>query len=240
MKKAAFLLTFIVSIASIVIPIIREQFQKENKELTIEEMRRVNVGESFGEEFTIYINDSIKMNNSTIVEYMITNTGNTTLIGVGIQSDILHPSNKIPIAEDSVYIKLENTKIVQLDSFNYLTFTQIRPQESFTVLCAIANDTKEKLLVINDRDLKNTNIVYKTSDERLTTFEKTSMKTRCSQVIGYIANVVILLVFIVLFLISDVYPDIKTNKGKIIFVACLTIWLLGYLYILSLPIRWLL
>lgn len=240
MKKVAFLLTFIVSIASIVIPIIREQFQKENKELTIEEMRRVNVGESFGEEFTIYINDSIKMNNSTIVEYMITNTGNTTLIGVGIQSDILHPYNKIPIAEDSVYIKLEDTKIVQLDSFNYLTFTQIRPQESFTILCATANDTKEKLLVINDRDLKNTNIVYKTSDERLTTFEKTSMKTKWSQVTGYIINVAILLIFIVLVLVLEVYPDIKTKKRKVFWVIWYTIWFLSLLYILSLPIRWLL
>lgn len=240
MKKTALLLTILLPIASIIIPIIWEQFQKEKKELTIEEMRRVNVGESFGKEFTIYINDSIKMNNSSIVEYKITNTGNTTLIGVGIQSDILHPSNKIPIAGDSVYIKLENTKIVQLDSFNYLTFTQIRPKESFTILCATANDTKEQLLEINDRDLKNTNIVYKTSDERLTTFEKTSMKTKWSQVIGYIVNVAILLIFIVLVLVLEVYPDIKTKKRKVFWIIWYTIWFLSLLYILSLPIRWLL
>lgn len=240
MKKTALLLTILLPIASIIIPIIWEQFQKEKKELTIEEMRRVNVGESFGKEFTIYINDSIKMNNSTIVEYTITNTGNTTLIGVGIQSDILHPSNKIPIAGDSVYIKLEDTKIAQLDSFNYLTFTQIRPKETFTILCATANDTKEQLLVINDRDLKNTNIVYKTSDERLTTFEKTSMKTKWSQVTGYIVNVAILLIFIVLVLVLEVYPDIKTKKRKVFWVIWYTIWFLSLLYILSLPIRWLL
>ena len=101
MKRIAILLPIFVSIASIIVPIIRDQFQKENKELTIEEMRRVNVSESFGKEFTIYINDSIKMNNSTIIEYKITNTGNTTLFGVGIESDILYPSNKIPIVGDS-------------------------------------------------------------------------------------------------------------------------------------------
>ena len=203
-------------------------------------MRRVNVGESFGKEFTIYINDSIKMNNSTIVEYMITNTGNTTLIGVGIQSDILYPSNKIPIVGDSVYIKLEDTKIAQLDTFNYLTFSQIRPKESFTILCATANDTKEQLLVINDRDLKNTNIVYKTSDERLTTFEKTSMKTKWSQVTGYIVNVTVVLILIVFIIVLEVYPSIKTKKRKVFWVIWYTIWFLSLLYILSLPIRWLL
>lgn len=239
MKKTALLLTILLPIASIIIPIIWEQFQKEKKELTIEEMRRVNVGESFGEEFTIYINDSIKMSNSTIVEYRITNTGNTTLIGVGIQSDILHPSNKIPIAGDSVYIKLEDTKVVQLDSYNYLTFTQIRPKESFTVLCATNNDTKEQLLVINDRDLKNTDIVYKASNERLTTFEKTPMNTKWVQVTSYISNIILLLIFVVIIAVEE-YPNIKTNKGKVIFIVWLTLWLLSSLYILSLPIRWLL
>lgn len=239
MKRTALLLTIILSIASIIIPIIWGQFQKENKELTIEEMRRVNMGESFGEEFTIYINDSIKMSNSTIVEYRITNTGNTTLIGVGIQSDILHPSNKIPIAGDSVYIKLEDTKVVQLDSYNYLTFTQIRPKESFTVLCATDNDTKEQLLVINDRDLKNTDIVYKASNERLTTFEKTPMNTKWVQVTSYISNIILLLIFVVIIAVEE-YPNIKTNKGKVIFIVWLTLWLLSSLYTLSLPIRWLL
>lgn len=240
MNRNAILLTVFLSIAGIIVPIIWERFQQENKELTIEEMKRVNVGESFGEEFTIYINDSIKMNNSTIIEYKITNTGNTTLIGVGAQSDILHPSNKIPIAGDSVYIKLEDTKIAQLDSFNYLTFTQIRAQESFTILCATANNTKEQLLVINDRDLKNTDIVYKSSDERLTTFEKTSMKTKRVQVTSYIVNITAILIFIVDVLVIDVYPNIKTKKQKVFWVIWHTIWLLGLLYIFSLPIRWLL
>ena len=239
MKRSAFILTICLSIASIIIPIIWDQTQKENKELSIEEIRRVNVNESFGEEFTIYINDSIKINNSEIVEYKITNTGNTTLIGIGTQSDILRPSNKIPIAGDSVYIKLEDTKIAQLDSSNFLTFTQIRPQESFSILCATTNNKKERLLAINDRDLKNTNIVYKSSDERLTTFEKTSMKAKWAQVISYISNIIILLVFVVLILIEE-YPNIKTKKGKIFFVVWFTIGLLCYLYILSLPIRWLL
>jgi hypothetical protein len=239
MKRNAILLTIIFSIASIIIPIIWGQFQKENKELTIEEMRRFNVGESFGEEFTIYINDSIKMSNSTIVEYNITNTGNTTLIGVGAQSDILHPSNKIPIAGDSVYIKLEDTKIVQLDSFNYLTFAQIRPQESFTILCATAYDTKERLLIINDRDLMNTNIVFKASDERLTTFEKTPMKTKWGQVTSYMVIVITLLILVSVFVI-DLYSNIMTKKRKVFWVIWYTIWLLSCLYILSLPIRWLL
>lgn len=240
MKRIAILLPIFVSIASIIVPIIRDQFQKENKELTIEEMRRVNVSESFGEEFTIYINDSIKMNNSTIIEYKITNTGNTILFGVGIESDILYPSNKIPIVGDSVYIKLEDTKIAQLDSFNFLTFTQIRPQESFTILCATANDTKEQIVVINDRDLKNTNIVYKASDERLTTFEKTSMKTKWSQVTGYIVNVTLLLICVILILATMVYPEFKTKNGKIFWAIWYTLWILSLLYILSLPIRWLL
>lgn len=239
MKRNAIILTICLSIASIVIPIIWGQFQKENKELTIEEMRRVNVGESFGEEFTIYINDSIIMNNSTIIEYKITNTGNTTLIGVGIQSDILHPSNKIPIVGDSVYIKMEDTKIAQLDSSNYLTFTQIRPRESFTVLCTTANDTKEQLLIINDRDLKNTNIVYKDSKERLTTFEKTPLKTKWSQAISFMVNIIIILIIVVVIVVEE-YPYIKTKKGKVFFVVWLTIWLLNCLFIFSLPIRWLL
>lgn len=239
MKRNAILLTIFFSIASIIVPIIWGQIQKENKELTIEEMRRVNVGESFGKEFTIYINDSIKMNNSTIVEYKITNTGNTTLIGVGAKSDILHPSNKIPIAGDSVYIKLENTKIAQLDSINCLSFTQIRPQESFTILCATANDSIEQLLIINDRDLMNTSIVFKASDDRLTTFEKTTMKTKWGQVTGYIVNVITLLILVSVFVI-DLYSDIKTKKRIVFWVIWYTIWLLSCLYILSLPIRWLL
>ena len=240
MKKFAIFLSIFIPIASIIVPIIWEQFQKENKELTIEEMRRVNVSESFGEEFTIYINDSIKMNNSTIIEYKITNTGNTTLIGVGIESDILHPSNKIPIAGDSVYIKMEDTKIAQLDSLNFLTFTQIRPQESFSILCATASNTKEQILAINDRDLKNTNIVYKASDERLSTFEKTSMKLKWIQIAGYIVNVILLLIFIVLNFVMDRYPNIKTQKRKIFWVIWDTIWIISLLYVLSLPIRWLL
>ena len=240
MKGNAIILTICLSIAGIVFPIIWEQFQKENKGLTIEEMRRVNMSESFGEEFTIYINDSIKMSNSTIVEYKITNTGNASLIGVGTQSDILHPYNKIPIAGDSVYIKLEDTKIVKLDSFNFLSFTQIRPYESFTILCVTAGYTKDQILMINDRELKDTKIVYRTSDERLTTFEKTSMKTKWGDVTGYIVNVIILLIFLVLVFVMDIYPSIKAKKQNIFLIICYIIWILSLLYILSLPIRWLL
>lgn len=207
--------------------------------MTIEEIKRVNFSELFDKEFASFINDSIKTNNSTITEYKITNTGNTTLIGIGAQSDILLPSNKIPIVGDSIYVKLEKTKIVRLDSLKYLMFSQIRPQESFSILCATTKDTNDPLIEISDRDIKNTNIVYKAYSDKLTTFEKTSLQTKWSQVISFIAIILLLFILIILLIVEE-YSNFKTQKGKILYIIYCTIWILSSMYICSLPIRWLL
>lgn len=239
MKRVTIIITLCLSLASIVVPILWGQYQKEYKELTIEEIKRVNIGDLFGKEFASFINDSIKINNCTITEYKITNTGNTTLIGVGAQSDILLPSNKIPIVGDSIYIKLEKNKIARLDSLKYLMFSQIRPQESFTILCATTNNANGPLIDISDRDIKNTNIVYKAYSDKLTSFEKTSLQTKWFQTISFIFNIVLLFILVILFVV-DIYSDIKTQKGKLLYTIYCTIWILSCMYICSLPIRWLL
>jgi hypothetical protein len=239
MKRVTIIISFFLSLATIVIPILWGQYQKEYKELTIEELKRVNTNELYGKDFTLFINDSIKMNNGTIVEYKITNTGNSTLIGAGAQSDVLLPFNSIPIVGDSVYVKLESTKIAKLDSLKHLEFKQIRPQESIIVLCATANNTKNHLLEINDRDIKNTNIVYRDYSERVTTFDKISLQTKWSQVIAFMINILLLFIIVIMH-ITDVSYDIKTQKAKFFYIGYCIIWLLSSLYMCSLPIRWLL
>lgn len=207
--------------------------------MTIDEIKRVNTDELYGKDFALYINDSIKMNNGTIVEYKITNTGNSTLIGTGSQSDVLLPSNRIPIVGDSVYVKLESTKIAKLDSLKNLEFKQIRPQESIIVLCATANNTKSHLLEINDRDIKNTNIVYRDYCERITTFETIPIQTRWFQAIAFMVNVLLLFVILIMN-IADLFHYTKTKREKIFYISYCIIWIMSCLYICSLPIRWLL
>ncbi len=239
MKRITIIISFFLSLATIVIPILWGQYQKEYKELTIEEIKRVNINELYGNDFIFFINDSVKMNNGAIVEYKITNTGNSTIIGIGAQSDILLPSNSISIVSDSVYVKLENTKIAKLDSLKNLEFKQIRPQESFSILCASANNTKNRLLEINDRDIKNTNIVYKDYSKRRTSFEEISLQTKWSQVIAFMVNIILLFI-IVIILVVDVFHDIETPKRKLFYIVYCILWLVSSLYMCSLPIRWLL
>lgn len=239
MKKCTIIISFCLSLATIVVPILWEQYQKEYKELTIEEIKRVNINELYGNDFTFFINDSVKMNNGAIIEYKITNTGNSTIIGIGAQSDILLPSNSISIVSDSVYVKLVNTKLAKLDSLKNLEFKQIRPQESFSILCATANITRKRLLEINDRDIKNTNIVYKDYSKRQTTFEKISLQTKWSQTIAFMVNIILLFI-IVITLVVDVFHDIETPKWKLFYIVYCSLWLMSSLYMCSLPIRWLL
>lgn len=55
MKRITIIISFFLSLATIVIPILWGQYQKEYKELTIEELKRVNTNELYGKDFyTLY------------------------------------------------------------------------------------------------------------------------------------------------------------------------------------------
>ena len=111
-------------------------FNADCKELTICEERSVNIFDTFDDEFIIYTKDSLNLEGYRIIEYSITNTGNTTIVGTGVQSDLLVDGNTLRIAHDSVIVKIsgkdESVKLFD----NHIRFKQIRPNEKITLICA--------------------------------------------------------------------------------------------------------
>lgn len=210
------------------------QYNLEEKELTICEERQIDVFNTFDDDFIIYTKDSLRLDNHRIIEYSITNTGNTTIVGTGVQSDLLVDGNSLRIANDSVIVKIsgkdESVKLFD----NHIRFKQIRPNEKITLICASNQNIENHLVYISDRDIKDVNIVYTKRNSRLTTFEKTTSTNRWLCVGGFLLNLMVVLAIVAMSLL-EVAKELKTWKKVLLFLSFLCL-----IYTLMLPIRWLL
>lgn len=172
-------------------------------------------------------------NHNYIVEYSITNTGNATIVGFGPNSDLLTADNKLRIASDSTIVALYgNDRSVTLNE-NYICFKQIRPQEKISLICIANKNSDKSLIQINDRDIKDADIVYTKHSDKLTTFEKTTPINRWIAVAGFLFNV-LMVIFIILLDIRDFV------KGKPLRLVVMIIWIICFIYTMLLPLRWLL
>ena len=227
--------SFIGAVLAVFIPISWDIFRSEYKELTICEERQIDILDTIEDDFILYTKDSIKLENYHIIEYSITNTGNTTIVGVGIHSDLLVEDNKLQIASDSVVAKISNRDESLCLIDNYIRFKQIRPGEKIILVCFTNRLNGENQLIrISDRDIKDTNIVYTKRKSELTTFEKTTPTNRWISVGFFLLNL-----SIVLLIVAINYIDMMKGKGKG-YIMFLVISFLCLIYTLLLPIRWLL
>lgn len=225
-----------------IIPIVWEIVNSDHKELTIEERKNTPIDSLYGNRFSIYYLDSIKVNNKySVIEYRIINTGNTTIVGYGDWSDILTESNSLPITNgktsDLRFIQLTNNDIAELDKRNRLTFKQWRPKEYIDLICLSTNDS---IININDRDIRDVQIIHKKLNDKITNFEELSLSTKWVQVGSYLLT----LISIIMYLIPDfkqiVKDDLETSHNKIYLILGFVVWLICVFYTLSLPLRWLL
>lgn len=229
--KKTLIWTLIFTLIGAAIPICWNLCTAEHKEITIQEERKIDFP---NEGLAIVHNDSVRLDHySHIVEYSISNTGNTTIVGFGPNSDLLTTDNALQIAADSVIVKLcDNDYAITLDN-NHICFKQMRTNEKISLICITNEVSDSSLIQISDRDIKDTDIIYSKSSDKLTTFEKTTPTNRWIAVIGFLVNVLIILYMV----ISDFW---KYAKGNIRMIVITIIWAIGLLYTLSLPLRWLL
>lgn len=229
--KKTLIWTLIFTLIGAAIPICWNLCTAEHKEITIQEERKIDFP---NEGLAIAHNDSVRLDHySHIVEYSISNTGNTTIVGFGPNSDLLTTDNALQIAADSVIVKLcDNDYAITLDN-NHICFKQMRTNEKISLICITNEVSDSSLIQISDRDIKDTDIIYSKSSDKLTTFEKTTPTNRWIEVIGFLVNVLIILYMV----ISDFW---KYAKGNIRMIVITIIWAIGILYTLSLPLRWLL
>lgn len=229
--KKTLIWTLIFTLIGAAIPICWNLCTAEHKEITIQEERKIDFP---NEGLAIVHNDSVRLDHySHIVEYSISNTGNTTIVGFGPNSDLLTTDNALQIAADSVIVKLcDNDYAITLDN-NHICFKQMRTNEKISLICITNEVPDSSLIQISDRDIKDTDIIYSKSSDKLTTFEKTTPTNRWIEVIGFLVNVLIILYMV----ISDFW---KYAKGNIRMIVITIIWAIGILYTLSLPLRWLL
>ena len=229
--KKTLIWTLIFTLIGAAIPICWDLCTAEHKEITIQEARKIDFP---NEGFAIIHNDSVKLDHyNHIVEYSISNTGNTTIIGFGPNSDLLTTDNTLRITADSVIVKLyDNDYSITLDN-NHIRFKQMRPNEKISLVCITNEVSDSSLIQISDRDIKDTDIIYSKSSDKLTTFEKTTPTNRWIAVIVFLVNVLIILYMV----ISDFWKYAKGNIRMIVFTI---IWAISILYTLSLPLRWLL
>lgn len=229
--KKTLIWTLIITIIGAAIPICWNLCTAEHKEITIQEERKIDFP---NEGLAIVHNDSVRLDHySHIVEYSISNTGNTTIVGFGPNSDLLTTDNALQIAADSVIVKLcDNDYAITLDN-NHICFKQMRTNEKISLICITNEVSDSSLIQISDRDIKDTDIIYSKSSDKLTTFEKTTPTNRWIAVIGFLVNVLIILYMV----ISDFWEYAKGNIRMIVFSI---IWAISILYTLSLPLRWLL
>lgn len=229
--KKTLIWTLIFTLIGAAIPICWNLCTAEHKEITIQEERKIDFP---NEGLAIVHNDSVRLDHySHIVEYSISNTGNTTIVGFGPNSDLLTTDNALQIAADSVIVKLcDNDYAITLDN-NHICFKQMRTNEKISLICITNEVSDSSLIQISDRDIKDTDIIYSKSSDKLTTFEKTTPTNRWIEVIGFLVNVLIILYMV----ISDFW---KYAKGNIRMIVITIIWAIGILYTLSLPLRWLL
>lgn len=214
------------------------------KELTIEERRNIPINKIYGNNFSIYYLDSIKVENKySVIEYRITNTGNTTILGFGDKSDILTEMNRLPITDnnssDLKLIQLMPNRIAEIDDKNRLTFKQWKPKEFIDLICISENDST---ININDRDIKDTNILYKKTDNKITRFEELSLSTKWTEVICYSINfiVIILYLFFDFLYLYKRQKDSNSSRSRCLIIINFVIWIICLLYTFSLPIRWML
>ena len=229
--KKTLIWTLIFTLIGAAIPICWNLCTAEHKEITIQEERKIDFP---NEGLAIVHNDSVRLDHySHIVEYSISNTGNTTIVGFGPNSDLLTTDNALQIAADSVIVKLcDNDYAITLDN-NHICFKQMRTNEKISLICITNEVSDSSLIQISDRDIKDTDIIYSKSSDKLTTFEKTTPTNRWIEVIGFLVNVLIILYMV----ISDFW---KYAKGNIRMIVITIIWTIGILYTLSLTLRWLL
>lgn len=222
------------SVIGVIITACWNVFNSDSKELTICEERQIDIFDTFDDNFILYTKDSIKLENYHIVEYSITNTGNTTIVGTGIHSDLLVEDNNLKIASDSVVVKIcnkdESLKLIN----NYIRFKQIRPDEKITLVCVSRLNEDNQLIRINDRDIKDTNIVYTKRSSKLTAFEKTTSTNRWISVVGFLFSLICLFAIIIISSL-DMIKELTIKN-----IIYLIVWLPCLIYTLLLPIRWLL
>ena len=229
--KKTLIWTLIFTLIGAAIPICWDLCTAEHKEITIQEDRKIDFP---NEGFAIIHNDSVKPDHySHIVEYSISNTGNTTIIGFGPNSDLLTTDNTLRIAADSVIVKLYDTDYsITLDN-NHIRFKQMRPNEKISLICITNEVSDSSLIQISDRDIKDTDIIYSKSSDKLTTFEKTTPTTRWIAVAGFLFNLLMLVALIIV-------DSLEFIKGKPFRILWMVIWIICLLYTMSLPLRWLL
>ena len=229
--KKTLIWTLIFTLIGAAIPICWDLCTAEHKEITIQEARKIDFP---NEGFAIIHNDSVKLDHyNHIVEYSISNTGNTTIIGFGPKSDLLTTDNTLRIAADSVIVKLyDNDYSITLDN-NHIRFKQMRPNEKISLVCITNEVSDSSLIQISDRDLKDTDIVYSKLSDELTTFEKTTPTTRWIAVAGFLFNLLMLVALIIV-------EYLEFIKGKPFRILWMVIWIICLLYTMSLPLRWLL
>ena len=229
--KKTLIWTLIFTLIGAAIPICWDLCTAEHKEITIQEDRKIDFP---NEGFAIIHNDSIRLNHySHIVEYSISNTGNTTIIGFGPNSDLLTTDNTLRIAADSVIVKLyDNDYSITLDN-NHIRFKQMRPNEKISLVCVTNEVSDSSLIQISDRDLKDTDIVYSKLSYELTTFEKTTPTTRWIDMAGFLFNLLMLVALIIV-------NSLEFIKGKPFRILWMVIWIICLLYTMLLPLRWIL
>lgn len=224
----------VVSIIGIITPICWDLLKEENKELTIQEEKKIGFLNSSNVGSALIYNDSVKLDNHNyVIEYSITNTGNVTIVGVGPNSDLLTADNRLCIASDSTIVKLyDNDYSVTLNN-NHIYFKQIRPGEKISLICITNKVSDKSLIQISDRDIKDTDVIYTKYINQLTTFEKTAPLNRWIAVIFFLFNLLIITFFIII----EFYDFAKEKPLRLVGMI---IWVICLLYTMSLPLRWLL
>ena len=222
------------SVISMIITACWNVFNSGRKELTICEERQFDISKMFDDNFILYTKDCIKLKNYHIIEYSITNTGNITIVGTGIHSDLLVEDNNLKIASDSAEVKIYNKdeSIYLID--NYIRFKQIRPGEKITLVCASQLIGDNQLIKISDRDIKDTDIVYTKRNRKLTTFEKETTTNRWISVGLFLLNLIVVLLFVIASFL-DVAKQLKKWQRVL-----LSICFLCLIHTLLLPLWWML
>lgn len=229
--KNTIIWTLIFTIIGAAIPICWNLCTAEHKEITIQEERKIDFP---NEGLAIVHNDSVRLDHySHIVEYSISNTGNTTIVGFGPNSDLLTTDNALQIAADSVIVKLcDNDYAITLDN-NHICFKQMRTNEKISLICITNEVSDSSLIQISDRDIKDTDIIYSKSSDKLTTFDKTTPLNRWIAVIGFLFNLLMIISLVII-------ESLDFVKRKPLRIVGMIMWVICLLYTMSLPLRWLL
>lgn len=232
--KKSLVWTLIITLIGAFVPICYDLCTTEHKELTIQEERKTDFLNKSNGSLALIYNDSVKLDNHNyIIEYSITNTGNSTIIGFGNNSDLLTVDNTLCIAADSTIVRLYGNKHLTTLDNNHICFKQIRPGEKISLICIASKEPDTSLIRISDRDIKDTDIIYTKHSDTLTTFEKTTPINRWIAVIGFLFNLAIMLYIIII----EFWEYIK---GRVLAIIWLILWVVCLLYTMSLPLRWLL